>query len=220
MSLFTPAMEAELAKPFATVFGAVEIVLPSHTIRLLDGAGSLTVNGNVFTGQDSTFGTLSAIDRFSDGVGDEAPALNITLQPSGDAAAADLSAASMQGSTVTVWLGAVDRATGIVIADPLTLFVGEVDQPILTVDKGSRELEYECVSGFERLFSDDEGARLSDSFHKMVWPGETGLANVSGITKTIYWGLNRPANSIVAASAGSFASTIANNLTQRQVSSQ
>jgi hypothetical protein len=217
MSLFTPAMEAELAKPFATVFGAVEIVLPAHTIRLLDGAGSLTFGGHTFTGQDDTFGVLSAIDSFSDGIGDEAPALNITLAPAGDAAAATLSSATMQGSPVTVWLGAVDRATGIVIADPLTIFVGELDQPILTADKGTRELEYECVSGFERLFSDDEGARLSDSHHKMVWPGETGLANVSSVTKTIYWGLDRPAGSIVAATSGTFVGGVAQAFQQRQM---
>src|SRR3546814_20326641 len=87
----------------------------------------------------------------------------------------------MQGSVVSLWLAAVDRATGAVIPEPLLLFTGELDQPTLTVDKGSRELEFECVSGFERLFDNEEGLRLADSWHQSVWPGEMGLANVTGI---------------------------------------
>lgn len=217
MSLFTPAMEAALSSPFATVFGAIKIELPGHTITLLDGSGSVTFGGDTYTGRDDTFGTLSAIGTFSDGVGDEAPALNITLSPAGDAEAADLSAATMQGSPVTVSLGALDRATGAVIADPLPLFIGELDQPVLSADKGERELEYECVSGLERLFSDDEGARLSDSFHKMVWPGETGLANVTGVTKTIYWGVTKPAGAVQTFSGGTFAGGAANRLLASQV---
>src|SRR3546814_10076287 len=80
--------------------------------------------------------------------------------------------------------------------EPLLLFTGELDQPTLTVDKGSRELEFECVSGFERLFDNEEGLRLADSWHQSVWPGEMGLANVSGIITTVYWGVEAPAGEI------------------------
>lgn len=203
MSAFTPQMETALAADTPLIFGAIKIELPSHTIRLLDGAGVVAFNSETFTGRDDVFGTLEAIDVLSDGVGDEAPALRITLSPSNDAAAATLADPTMQGSAVSLWLGAVDRSTGAVIPDPLLLFFGEVDQPTLTVGKSVRTIEYECVSSFERLFDVDEGMRLADSFHKMVWPGETGLAHVTGITKKIYWGSLGPTSSMTVGSSNS-----------------
>lgn len=196
MSAFTPAMEAELRKPFATVFGALKIELPGKTLCLIDGAGSLAFGGDTYTGMDSTFGTIQSVAPARDGVGDEAPTLSITLLPSDDAAAAEICSPTMQGSPVTLYLGAVDPETGGVIADPLAIFSGELDQPVLNVDKGARELDYECVSAFERLFSGDEGARLSDSFHKSIWPGEDGLSNVSGVQRNIYWGVDRPKGTV------------------------
>lgn len=195
MSAFTPGMETALSADTPLVFGALKIQLPGYTLRLLDGAGVVTFNGETFTGRDATFGTLEAIDVFTDGVGDEAPGISISLLPS-DAAASTLASPTMQGSPVTLWLGAVDRATGAVIPDPLMIFFGEIDQPTLRLGKGTRVLEYECVSSFERLFDVDEGARLANSFHQMIMPGETGFANVTGITKKIYWGSEGPESSI------------------------
>lgn len=196
MTAFTPQMETALSADTPLIFGALKIELPGYTLRLLDGAGVVTFGGDTYTGRDDTFGGLAAIDALSDGVGDEAPALSITLTPSDDAAASTLASPSMQGSPVSLWLGVVDRATGIVVPDPLLLFYGEVDQPTLKVGKGTRTLEYECVSSFERLFDVDEGMRLADSFHQTVWPSETGLANVTGITKKIFWGSEAPQGSV------------------------
>lgn len=193
MTDLTPAMDAALSADRPLIFGAVEINLPGGVnVRLLDGAGEIGnwqgTGGAAFVGRDATFGVLAAIDPPEDGTGDQAPAMNITLHPPSTAAAAALAAPNMQGSRVRLWLGAIDRAAGGVVADPYLLFDGELDQPILSVDRGERELEYECVSGMERLFDTDEGMRLADSFHQSVWPGETGLANVTGIVKTIIWG--------------------------------
>lgn len=201
MTLFTPAMEAALQARFATVFGAVKIELPDATICLVDG-GIVTFGGDTYVSKNDTFGALAAVDRIRDGVGDEAPALSITLLPAGDAEAAALSSPTYQGSPVTLYLGAVDPETGAVIADPLEVFYGELDQPTLTVDQGVRELEYQSTSAHERFFSGDEGIRLSDSHHQSIWPGETGLANVTGIQRTIYWGIDKPAGSVTYSGGG------------------
>lgn len=196
MSQLTPAMDAALSADTPLVCGLLKITLPSGALRLMDGSGQLVFGGEVYVGRDPVFGSLASVDAIEDGVGDEAPALSFTLLPGSDASAASLAAPEMQGSPVSLWLAAVDRTTGLVIPDPLLLFTGELDQPTLTVDKGVRELEFECVSGFERLFDNDEGIRLADSWHKGVWPGELGLSNVSGISKTIYWGVEAPVSSI------------------------
>lgn len=199
MSDLTAAMDTALAADNPLIFGALQIDLPAYTLRLLDGAGSLTFNGGTFVGRDTTFGVLAGIEQVDDGFGDEAPALSIMLHPPSDAAAASLSSATFQGSRVRLWLGAVTRATGAVIADPYLLFDGLLDQPVLSVGKGTRTLEYECVSSMERLFDNDEGFRLSDTNHKRVWSGEEGLEHMSGLVKKIYWGVARPSG---AASGG------------------
>lgn len=182
------AMDAALAGPEATVFGAVEIVLPTATIRLLTGSGIITFDGKTFTGEDATYGTLYSLENLTDGSGDEAPAIQLTVAPASDAAAATLASASMQGSPVSIWFGAVDPTNGLVIGEPLLVFLGALDVPTLKSGKNSRLLEFEITSEFEQFFFNDDGARLSDSFHEYLWPGETGLADVTGVLKQLYWG--------------------------------
>lgn len=199
----TPAMDAALSGANPTVLGAIQIDLnDGRVIRLLDGMAALAGSWGAFQGRDTVFGSIASIDDFSDGVGDEAPSLSFTLLPSSDAAAADLASADMQGSRVRFWLGAVDRATGIVVADPLLLGDYSLDVPTLTAGAGQRELELECASEFEAYFEGNEGARLNDGFHQSVWAGENGLAHVTGVEQKIYWGQASPPGAITYGGGG------------------
>ena len=188
---FSPAVDAALAARTALVCGAVEIVLPANTIRLIDGSGWVRfADGRLFTGQDPVFGTIAAIDTLSDGTGDTAPAVSLTLYPASDAASATLAAAEMQGSQVSLWLVLVDQATGQIVGDPELLFFGLLDVPKLSSTGNGRKLEYEVTSAFEDFFLNDDGARLNDRFHRSIWPGEKGLEYVTAVTQQIYWGQN------------------------------
>jgi len=192
MTQMTPQLDAALAGFAPTVFGAVEILLPDYTLRLIEGAGRLSFGGNTFVGRDPTFGVIDSVDVIADGTGDDAPEVRLTLLPASDAAAATLASATMQGSQVSIWLGALDPATGQVIPDPLLVFLGELDVPTLKAGEHRRELEYSVVSVFEHFFSDDEGARLSDTFHQSIWPGEKGFAFVTNVDTPVYWGADPP----------------------------
>ena len=105
-----------------------------------------------------------------------------------------------------IHIGALDPATGIVIADPHLLFVGELDVPTLHSKANARELDYEVVSVFERFFQDDEGARLAPGYHKSIWPGELALDEITGVTQTYYWGVegNNSAGAVSAVPAGGY----------------
>lgn len=192
MTSLTPAMDAAVAAPNPVIFGAVQIDLPSYTLRVIDGAATVTFNGGNFVGRDPTYGVLDSVNPIDDGFGDQAPALEFTFLPAKDAAAADLANAGMQGCRIRAWLGVLLRTTGVVVADPCLLFDGELDVPTLTIGKAKRQLAYACVSAMERLFANDEGIRLSDGWHQSVFPGETGLANMTGIVKKVYWGVAAP----------------------------
>jgi len=203
MTALTPALDTALSGDRALIFGSVEINLPGYDLRLLDGSGVLQVDGQAFFGEDTIYGVLESIDELTDGLGDESPALSINLLPASEASAGQLSSPTFQGSRVRVRVGAVDRLTGISIGDYL-LFDGEIDVPVLTVGQRRRALALECVSSFERFFDNDEGARLSDSYHQSIWPGETGFANITGIEQTIYWGVANPSGTVKTGLRGIF----------------
>src|SRR3546814_16614297 len=98
----TPQLDTALQGFSPLVFGAVEIVLPSYNLRLLDGAGTLTFSGKTFVGRDATYGVLAAIEAIRDGAVEQSPSLTIPLLQSNDAAAAALAGSSMPGSTVVI----------------------------------------------------------------------------------------------------------------------
>lgn len=196
MTQLSPQLDAALRGETPIVFGAVSIALPGATVNLLDGAGQLTFGGRTYVGEDATYGVLAAVEALSDGLGDSAPSLGITLLPAGDAAAAALAAPNMQGSPVTLHLGAVDRATGAVVPDPHLIFLGELDVPTLQSGTTSRKLDYTIVSVFERMFESDEASRLSPGFHRSIFPSEAGLDMVTGVDQPVYWGMEGGSSAI------------------------
>jgi hypothetical protein len=203
MTSLTPALDAELRKDTPLIFGSVSVDLPGYSLNLLDGAGVLSFGGRTFVGEDATYGTISDVEDLSDGTGDSAPAFGMTLMPSGDAAAADLAAPTMQGAPVMVWMGAVNPSTGIPVPDPQLVFVGELDVPTLESDEHSRKLTYEVVSVFERLFEDDESARLSAGHHRSIFPNEEGMDFATGVAEPVYWGVAGTPPAITTYSGGS-----------------
>ena len=191
MGEFTSAMQTAMAARVVRIFGAVQIDFPSYSLRLIDGPGAFAAAPwNLFVGRDPLFGTIESIDSISDGTGDEAPQISLTLNPSRDAAVAQLAASAMQGSRVRCWLGVVSGSTGVVVPDPLVLFDGKLD--VATINWGSRKrtVDYDIVSEFDRFFDLEEGIRLSDSHHQDIWPGELGLAFVTGVAEAVPWGTN------------------------------
>ncbi len=188
MTELTTALDTALQADSPLVFGAVEILLPSASIRLLDGAGFLDIGGNRFTGRDATYGTIDSVEAFSDGFDNTAPTVRITLDVPTNTATATLADPSAQGSQVSIWVGAVDRVTGLVVPDPYLVFLGELDVPTILIGQNKRALQYDIVSVFERFFDQDEGARLNGPWQNSIWPGELGLQYVVNVQQQIPWG--------------------------------
>lgn len=197
-----PVLQAAVEAEVPYLFGAVKIEFPGYTLRLLDGSGEITIDGDLYVGEDDTFGTLDTIDVLTETIGDEAPEIQIGLLPPDGAASAELAAFSMQGSKVTIMLGAYDPASGSVVGTPEVLFYGELDVPTIELGQGSRSVGYTVVSVFERLFEVAEGERASDGFHQSIWPGELGLEFMTGTAKNLYWGSKRPVGQNIGSSNG------------------
>ena len=187
MSL-TPEMTAAVGGMTVSLFTAVRLTYPTFTLRLLDGAGVLLLPFDElpFVGENETYGALIGLENIKDGGQDQAPRARIVLNPPTNAALAALANPTAQGSTVEIWEGCFDVATGLVVPDPDLAFFGEVDQPVYS--PLSRNLSIDCTSSLELFFAVEEGVRLTDSHHQSVWPGERGLEYQTAIRATLPWG--------------------------------
>lgn len=197
-----PTLKAALGTSGVWLFGALKIELPGKTLCMLDGAGSVTIGSDTYTGKDDDFGTLAAIDQIGGGGEDEAPEIRFSFYPSDAAALATLCSPDMQGSTVTVMIGAVNPATGAAIGTPEVIFLGEIDVATMRSGEAQRIVEFTAVSVFERLFEVDEGQRATDSFHQSIHSGELGLDGMTGTTQRLYWGAKPPYASAVTYGGG------------------
>ncbi|NBW09758.1 MAG: hypothetical protein EBR82_17215 [Caulobacteraceae bacterium] len=177
-----------------TLAALAKLELPTGTVRLCDG-GLVKWGSETFTARDGVFGTLGAIDALGEGVGDEVPALTMTLLPAGDATPTQLSQPGFQTSRIRLWIAEVDPTTSAVIGTPAPQFDGQLDQTVLRLGKDQRELETTVVSMAERLFNRASGNALSPTFHKSIWSGETGHDQANGLTISVTWGTESVATS-------------------------
>lgn len=167
--------------------GLMKLELPARAITLCDG-GFVRWNGDLYQVKDSEFGILTGFDALTEGVGDEAPAGTLTMAPPTTTAAALLTAPGNQGSRLRLWVAEIDESTGGVIGKPDQMVDWQVDSMRLRIGRGARLLEIGCVSHGQRLMLRNEGNTLSPSFHRMIYPGEAGLDNATGLTTDVAWG--------------------------------
>ncbi|MDE8654774.1 hypothetical protein, partial [Novosphingobium album (ex Liu et al. 2023)] len=170
------------------------IDLPDHTIRLCDG-GRIVWGAEVYRARDPIYGTLGSIEPLSEGAGDELPPLDMTLLPPSSASAADLVQPAMQGSPMRLWLAEYDVETGAVLGTPELRFDGELDQATLSL---MLELGLTVIAAAARLFELNIGNSLSPSWHKSIWPGETGHDNATGLGRPVAWGVDAPIGTTVS----------------------
>lgn len=188
MAELDAALFAELQKPRVLFFGAVEILLPDAEVRLLDGAAETEIEGERYFGRDPEWGVLSYVKGIADSDGDSAPAPLLGLVPANDLALDAMLDPALQGSPVRIMIGAMDRLTGMPIGAMYEPFVGELDVPKVKWDRNSREVEFTLAGEGERMFQVEEGKRLSDAFHQLVWEGELGLEFVTDVESVVPWG--------------------------------
>lgn len=213
-------LQAALNGSVITLFGAIRIDMAGIGDRtaplcLLDGAGTLAIGGEVYTGADALFGTIDSIDSLAEQDGDEAPELSLTLNVPDASGAAQIASPAMQGREVRIMVGALDPVSGLTFGAPEVKFLGEIDVPTLTVSGEGRQLELKIVSAFERLFEVQDGVRAQDGWHQSIWPGERGLEYMSGTEKNLYWASQEASATTTLAQAMASARSRAASLSSR-----
>ena len=186
----------------SALIGLVKLELPTGDVRLCDG-GFITFEDELYLSHHPVFGTIGSIDALSEGVGDEAPALQVTFLPAGTARPRDLSQPGFQTARCRFWIREYDVDTGQLVgsAEP-PLFDGMLDRTRIKVGPSGRELNCSVVALIERLFELNIGNSLSPTFHKSVWPGELGHDNATGLSVPVAWGAEKAVSSGGGSSAG------------------
>lgn len=214
----TPQMDTALAAPVIVDFIAIEVLLPFHSLRLLGGSSEIPfavpdpVTGipavQLFTGEDAAYGTLTAMDGTTEGLGTSAPRLRFTIVPPTLVAAGRLNEPANQGSLIRMWYGLVDAVSGVVIPDPELLFEGRLDQPrFVGGPDRAHAVEFDAASAMDRLFAAEEGQRLNHAFHSRMFPGENGLLYVSEVERQLPWGTDVARSAMIAAADGGYPGT-------------
>lgn len=190
--------------------GLVKIDLPGHTAYLSDG-GFITWDGNTYTSSDSVLGNIASVDSISEGASGEIPALQIGFNiPSGSSISA-LSSGALQNSDFRMWLAKYDVDTNAVVGTPELQFLGQIDQPVISIRRGEFTASLTVVSKAEWFFEGDIGNGLSSTFHKDLYPGELGHDNATGLQVTVSWGVKGPS----PAMGGRFTNTWVPRLNER-----
>lgn len=204
-----------LKKNGATIIDAVKIVYPTFTLRLATGLASIF--GESYVPLEPTYGSLSTVGELRDGDTDFAPRLDITLLPASAAAQDALTAPETQGSRVYYMWGAIDPVTGLVIGQSETPFIGTTDIYNCAIEQHSWPVTIDCASGLDRAIEANEGQRANDPFHRLCWPGETGMKGVTGVARSIWWGTLPPRGTINPGAGGTLPGILGRRFTDMSV---
>ena len=169
------ALQAQTILPFV----AVKIVFTGRTVRLVDGSATVVIGSETFTGSDDWMGSLFSLGEPSAGLAVEEKGLQLGFTGVSETALTALETA--RGAPVTIQLGTLNLATGLVIGTPLLLFVGTVETSSENIAPGSQSVTVDCVSALSRMLLGNEGARLNSAWQQSRFAGERGLEYTHGL---------------------------------------
>jgi hypothetical protein len=191
----TPEMIAALSSGRATATVFFRFDLPDASRFMMFGSGEIEWDAHLYVGHDDTFGRLDSTEDVTENADGSAPNTSVTIIPAALADKSVIANPNIQLSPTKMWLAAIEldiNRHASVVPSPYLLFDGFIDQATINLDRNRDDIDYSLISAFDYFFEDSEGQRLNGAFHTMVWSGELGLNNVTGIRQKIYWGANAP----------------------------
>jgi hypothetical protein len=169
-------LSGQVIRPFI----AASLVLNTRTVYLVDGGGQVTFGGNTYTGSDDELGSVAAMAEVSDEIAVEEMGWQMVLAGTTFDGVQELIDATYTGR-VTVYLGALNDATGLPIGEPDMRFSGFLEPVQEAHSMGQYAVTLDFSSAWSKLLRANEGQRLNGPFHELAWPGELGLEYTHGL---------------------------------------
>lgn len=179
----------------------MRVDFPNETARWCDG-GFFEFEGEIYRSSDPVWGSVATVDAISEGTGDELPSTGFRVLPASSTPVAELDRDDLQGSRLKLWIAEFDAPTGEITRADLQ-YDGRIDRSVLEIGKGLRAVQFEVGTLIERLLLRNSGNSLSASWHKSVWPGETGHDNATGLKTPVAWGVAAPRGGVSGGGGGS-----------------
>lgn len=165
-----------------------EMLFDSGALRLWNGTGDLTALGQTWTGT----GLILTISPMEETVEVRAIGVNIVLSGIPSAVVSIALAEDYQGRPASIYVGAFDASTGVVITDPIVAFRGNIDtMPI----EDSGETATIVIAVESRLIRLEKASlrRYTAQDQRVEFPSDRGFDHVSAIQDVqIVWGVNSP----------------------------
>ena len=168
----------------------MQVDFPGVSARWCDG-GFFVFEGETFQSADPVWGSVIAVDAISEGLGDELPSTGFTVAPASDTPVSVLNDPAIQGSRVQIWIAEYEPQTGLITSSE-RFYDGRIDRSVLEIGKGVRVVKFEIGTMIERFLLRNSGNSLSSTWHKSIWPGETGHDNATGLKTPVAWGAKSP----------------------------
>lgn len=180
----TAAMQSAVQSDTVRPILLVKIATAGGDVRAWSGYGDLTFNGEVYQGT-GTLGGVSNIQESAD-----LQANGVTFSLSGvPSEMISLALGQMrQGMNAQIWVGALDLATGQIIADPDNPFTGFTDVPSITEGAETATIS---ITAENRLIDLERPRtrRYTKEDQKLDYPGDLGFDFVPSLQdKELIWG--------------------------------
>ena len=172
------ALQAPLVQP--AIF--VQVQFLSATAYLWSGVGSITWNGQTWTG----LGSLLSLAAAEDAATVEARGMTIVLSGLDASLLSSAMGDFGLGLQAIVYFGMYSG--GSLIPTPITTWSGRTDQPTVDIGGDTATISIGCEN---RLLDMNVAVdrRLTSQDQQMTWPGDLGLQFVDGLQEmTLYWG--------------------------------
>jgi hypothetical protein len=179
----TAMMTAISAKSWQPII-LIQAQFSSGTVYLWSGFGSISWNSHTWIGMSALMGIGQTIE---DGSTVEARGISITLSGFDSTLLADAMSDVQLGLPVTIWLGALS-GPGAVIADPIMLWSGGMDRPMVDLDGQTSTITLNCEN---LLVSMDVAVdrRYTIEDQNRDYPGDLGMMFINSLQETtMYWG--------------------------------
>lgn len=183
MRTMSPDMAALTTASAVSPFVLVEAHFSSGVVRLWNGYGALSWNGEQWLGG----GELLELSGVEETATTSAAGVKVSLSGIPSDMLALALGEHYQGRPARLWLGAMDEA-GQIVADPIPLFSGRMD--VMNIDEGA-ETSTIVLSAENRLIDlkrQDE-LRYTDAAQQALYPGDRGLEFVAALQdRELVWG--------------------------------
>ena len=188
----TAGMQTAVAAANSTIVHLVELQFSGGTIRFAMTAANISWNSQTWT---AVGGNLS-FDAVQETADERGQGVAFTFSGVDLALIAVILGENHRGRRMSLWRAHVDNS-GAIIADPVKLFDGLMNEGFEIEETSSREpgtctIKTRFVSRLA-IFKQSRGFRTQLESHQAVHPGDTFFQHVAAVSgRKIYWGIPTP----------------------------